>query len=221
MPNIIQNYLVFTRELEENNNKIWFDQNRDRYKQINENYKEWVGQLIFDISKFDDRLRFLTPNECTFRINRDYRFSKNKEPYKTHISAGFSHNGKAGYTAGYYFEISTQGIMMIAGGQYWVEPDVLYRIRREIDSNPVPLQEIIQDKQFIEFFGGLSKENILKTVPKGFDKNSIAIDILRHKNYIASQNVDVSNMDDNQIQETISKNIKILSPLVQYLRVMS
>lgn len=219
--NIIQNYLVFTNELEQNNNKIWFDDNRDRYKKLSEDYKNWIGELIFGVSEFDDRLRFLTPNECTFRINRDYRFSKNKEPYKTHISGGFNHNGKTGYTAGYYFEISIKGMLMVAGGQYWVEPDVLYRIRREIDSNPMPLQDIVQNPDFVDTFGGLSTDNILKTVPKGFDKNSLAIELLRYKNYIATCLVDINRLDDEQIKKIILEKLKTVSPLVKYLRTMS
>jgi uncharacterized protein (TIGR02453 family) len=160
----------------------------------------------------------LTPDECTFRINRDYRFSKNKEPYKTHLAGGFSHNGKAGHTAGYYFEIQPTGIAMSGGGQFWIEPDILYKIRREIHSNPVPLFDIIQSPDFIDTFGGLSQEHRLKTCPKGFDKHSHAIELLRYKNFIAFENFDISSQSDDQIQGEILKRITAVSSLVKYLR---
>jgi uncharacterized protein (TIGR02453 family) len=218
MPNLIQNYTAFLRDLDQNNNKIWFDQHRNTYKSLHEDYKNWIGELIPEVAKFDERLRFLTPSECTFRINRDYRFSKDKSPYKTHLAGGFSHNGKAGHTAGYYFEINCMGRLMVGGGQYWLEPDVLFRLRREIASNPVPLQDILEQPEFISHFGELSAEDRLKTCPKGFDKNSPAIELLKYKNYIAMKYLDVSQATDDEIKAIILDYLQAISELVKYLR---
>ena len=86
---IEKNTLQFLTDLKKNNTKEWFDANRKRYESAKEDVQNITGQLIKAIGVHDEDIAQLQVKECTFRINRDVRFSKNKAPYKSNISAIF------------------------------------------------------------------------------------------------------------------------------------
>jgi len=81
----------FFTELKINNDKLWFDLHRGPY----EDYV--LGAAKSFIVAMGTRLKELSPmiiadprtNKSLFRINRDMRFSKDKSPYKTHMSIIF------------------------------------------------------------------------------------------------------------------------------------
>jgi uncharacterized protein (TIGR02453 family) len=82
--------LSFLKVLKKNNNKTWFDNNRDKYLDAKNNFEEFVASLLSKMISIDEDLKDLLPKNCTFRINRDIRFSKNKTPYKINLSASFN-----------------------------------------------------------------------------------------------------------------------------------
>ena len=218
---MLAEYIQFAKEISQNNNKVWFDENRNRWDKIR---KEWPGviqEIIYEIAKFDTAIQFLQPKECIYRINRDVRFSKNKTPYKDYISAVFSPAGKKDGCIAYYFEITPDGFLRMGGGWWMVEPKRLLAVRNHIAENLDDITEfrnIIDDKVFQKTFNGLSDSNVLKTHPKGFAKDSINIDLLKHNNFtaIATQNLDFKT--DQELIKTLSKKFKIISPFIQILR---
>ena len=87
-------FLDFFKELAGNNHKDWFDLNRKRYEaNIKKTFEVFITDLITQINKHDEKIE-ITYKEAIFRINRDVRFSKNKEPYKLNRSAIISPKGK-------------------------------------------------------------------------------------------------------------------------------
>jgi len=83
----IQFALDFLKELAQHNHKDWMDANKKRYLQAKENVIELVAEILNEVSKFDPGVSNLEPKKTLFRINRDIRFSKNKDPYKTNFGA--------------------------------------------------------------------------------------------------------------------------------------
>ncbi len=79
--------ISFLKALKKNNNKPWFDKNREKYLIAKNNFEEFVNELLQKMVLLDDDLKDLTVKNCCFRINRDIRFSKNKTPYKINLSA--------------------------------------------------------------------------------------------------------------------------------------
>ena len=126
------NTIKFLKELQRNNNKPWFEQNRKTYEAAKVDLQKMVEALIPEIAKFDEPIGGLAVKDCTFRINRDVRFSKNKSPYKTNMAAYFSRGGKKASVAGYYFHCEP-GKSYAAGGFYSPMPPELAKIRQEID----------------------------------------------------------------------------------------
>jgi uncharacterized protein (TIGR02453 family) len=214
---MLQQYLNFLSELEKNNNREWFDVNRARYKALNEPFQLFAGELIHRIAEFDPQLKFLTPKDCTYRINRDIRFSNDKSPYKTHLGSAFSSGGKNGGFPGYYFELRSDGQIMIGGGWYMIDSPQLYKLRQTISEDAKPLLSILKNPEFKSTFGELNGEK-LKTTPKGFNSEDPQIELLRYKNYLAGHRINVSDLSDEQIADEIIKTFKVLSPLVLYLR---
>ena len=70
--------LKFLKDLQKNNNKPWFDANRKKYEQVKEDFLLLIEKIIPGIAAFDAPIALLKAKECTFRINRDVRFSKDK-----------------------------------------------------------------------------------------------------------------------------------------------
>lgn len=86
--------LDFLRDLERNNNRDWFHANKDRYETAKENVLQTVLYLTAEISKFDPAIKPFDPKKGLFRIARDTRFSKNKDPYKLNFGACINPEGK-------------------------------------------------------------------------------------------------------------------------------
>lgn len=214
---MLQDYIQFLSELNENNNKEWFDINRDRYKKLQEQFQEYVGEIILEIGKYDINIKYLTPKDCTFRINRDVRFSANKLPYKNQVSAGFHSGGKGAYTPGYYFQIDYDGNMMIAGGQWFIESKDMFLFRTKIDQKADQLREVLANKDFIKKYKELKGEK-LKTCPKGFSKDNPNLDLLVHKSYSSFYNLDIRNKTDESVKKEILLGFKVIAPLIQYAR---
>ena len=95
----------FLKELKKNNNKPWFDNHREKYLSAKVDFENFIGKLLQAMSAFDSDIKELLVKNCTFRINRDIRFSKDKTPYKTNMGASLNRGGKKSIFAGYYFHL--------------------------------------------------------------------------------------------------------------------
>lgn len=210
--------IPFLAEIKENNNLTWFEPNRPRYKKLQSQFNDLVTDLIVKIGQFDPAIQLLSAKECTFRINRDIRFSNDKSPYKSNMSAAFSPNSKNGSAPSYYLQINADGGMMVGGGEYLLEPSRLLMIRTAIAKDSKPLKKILNNPEFKRTFGELQGETLV-TSPKGFDKNHLDIELLKHKNYVTTVNFqDIQNWSDQEFVNQAVQTFKILSPLVKYLR---
>jgi uncharacterized protein (TIGR02453 family) len=178
--------LDFLKKLKKNNNKPWMDENREIYLHAKADFESFGQILINQIIAFDPAIDGIKVKDCTFRINRDVRFSKNKEPYKPNMGINIKLHGKKSKFAGYYLHVEP-GSCFVAAGCYGPEPDALKKIRQEIDYNIAQFEKIIKQSGFKKTFpNGLLKDGALVNVPKGYDKDSIAAEYLKLKHYIVS-----------------------------------
>ena len=91
----------FFRRLHDDNTREWFDAHRAEWIRVKGRFADFTGQLIEGIASFDPEVRGLRPQDCTYRIARDTRFSPDKSPYKTYIGAYIAPKGKKSGFAGY------------------------------------------------------------------------------------------------------------------------
>ena len=151
----MQHSINFLKKLKTNNTKEWFEKNKNTYLQAKEEFETLVDKLIKGLVKADKLISpELKAKDCTFRIYKDVRFSKDKSPYKTNMGASINPGGKKSLLAGYYLHMEPGG-SFLAGGVYMPQPDQLSAIRQEIDYNPKPLHSVLKSASFKKFFKGL------------------------------------------------------------------
>src|SRR3954468_16195940 len=111
---IAKESLQFLDDLRKNNNRDWFQSQKKRYETYKADYHALVSDFIKVMSTYDEKLESLNVKDCTFRINRDIRFSKDKSPYKMHMGIWMSAGQKNTNLTGYYIHIE-HGKSFIAG----------------------------------------------------------------------------------------------------------
>ena len=175
-----------------------------------------VEQLITGIATFDKPIGNLEAKNCTFRINRDVRFSKNKDPYKNNLAAYFNKDGKKGIGAGYYLHIEP-GKSFAAGGIWMPEPAVLAGIRQEIDYSFTEWKKIITGKSFTKIFTDGIKGEALTRPPKGYDENNPAIEYLKMKSFIVSISFTDTEVQNKNFTKEVAKTFNSMKPFIDFL----
>jgi len=193
----------FLKELKKNNNKEWFDSNRIRYIGLRKEFEHLINQVIAVIGQFDRQSAQTTASASIFRINRDIRFSNNKEPYKTNFGAFIARGGRKGINAGYYIHIEP-GECFLAGGIYMPSGPMLKAIRNEIFENLGEFKKIVESPEFIKHFGIELWGDRLISSPKGFPKEFEGLNYLKYKHYTVVK----SEPDSIYMKSTFMKEIK-------------
>lgn len=210
---------AFLTLLKKNNNKPWFDKNREKYTSAKNNFEEFVKSLIKLTSAFDDDIKLLEVKNCTFRINRDIRFSKDKTPYKTNMGASFNRGGKKSVYAGYYFHLEPGGKSFAGGGLWMPGPQELQKVRQEIDYCFPEFKKILNNTSFRRHYPGLemNKSEMLVNIPRGYDKNNPAGDFLKLKSFVATKNIPDSYLNLTSLPKEVAQAFKALMPLVKFM----
>lgn len=210
--------IAFLKDLKLNNHKEWFDANRKVYEAAKADYLQLVSHVLKGLIINDETLELLQPKDCTFRINRDVRFSKNKDPYKTNMGAGFSKGGKKMMLAGYYFHCEP-GASFIAGGMWMPMAPELKKVRQEIDYCFDEFKEIVTSKAFVKTFGGLEhgEDVMLKRAPKGYEEDNPAIEYLKLKSFIVSTPISDADLKSPKLVQKIVDACAQIQPLVYFI----
>ena len=208
--------LQFLRNLEKNNNREWFNENKTLYQEAQQDVISFVEKLIEEMVDFDEEMGKLEAKKSVFRIYRDTRFSKDKTPYKTNFGAGLG-MGKGNKISGYYLHIEP-GKSFLAGGVYKPEPSVLKTIRQEISAFGDEFKAILEQDEFRNYFRGLSVEDKLKKVPQGFEKDDKMAEYLKLKHFIVTHPIsDEQLLSENAVKE-FTKIFKAMKPLNDFLQ---
>jgi len=215
---IQQSTFNFLKKLKKNNQRDWFDKNKNLYLEAQADMEQLVEKLIAGLSSMDKRIGSdLEAKKCMFRIYRDTRFSKDKTPYKTHLSASINPGGKKEISPGYYVHIQP-GNSFVCGGIWMPPPPQLAAIRQEIDYNLDEFKKILGSKEFKKLFGALDPEDRLKTTPKGYAKDHPGIDLLQNKSFIVVHYIDDKKITSKSCMKTMHAALKAMLPLNLFLQ---
>lgn len=215
--------LRFLRALKRNNDRTWFEENRARYE------TSVLAPLRALVEEMDVRLAHFapeivgSPKRSIFRIHRDIRFSKDKRPYKTHAAFLLYHRdvggaGAAGRTmgaAGFYVHVEP-GNCFVGGGIYQPPPPLLRALRDAIAEDPAPLRRVLAARAFRERYGGLSDEQKLTRVPRGYAPDHPAADLLRHRSFTAWHELDDELVTSPTLPDELEASMRALLPLVRW-----
>jgi uncharacterized protein (TIGR02453 family) len=210
--------IKFLKDLKKNNNKPWFDANRNKYEEAKKDFGEFIQSIIDKHSKKDVSIKELKAKDCMFRINRDIRFSKNKTPYKTNMGASINRGGKKSIYAGYYFHL--EPAESFVGGGIWIPmPPELKKVRQEIDYNLDEFKKIVSSKKFKSVYGELYKgEDVsLSKIPQGFEKDNPAADYLKLKSFLAMKKFKESEITSKDLEKSVLEAFDALQPLIVFI----
>ena len=215
MATISKSNFDFLKKLKKNNNREWFNANKEEYLKQHQNTIDFADALLAELSKHD-HIETPTGKKSLFRIYRDVRFSKDKSPYKTHWAGGFRRATRE-LRGGYYFHIEP-GNTMLGGGFWSPNKEDLQRIREDIAADDSELRKILNSKPFKETFGELEGEQV-KTCPKGFDKEHPAVDLLRYKQFIISKKFTDEEVLSDDFVIKVNEVFKKMRPFFDYMSV--
>lgn len=218
MKQIKQSTLDFLSDIKVHNEREWFMKNRSRYDDAKADYEAFVQAVIDAVAGFDPILRGLEVKSCTYRINRDIRFSNDKTIYKSHLGAFIVKGGKKNGDryAGYYIHVEPGGNSMLAGGAYIPPMPWLTSIRENIADNGEKFVRIIKDKKLAGYYGELEGEK-LKSAPKGYGRDHPYIEYLRMKSYLVTRIFTDKEVTSRDWFEKVIEGCRIMKPLNDFL----
>lgn len=209
-----KNLFTFLETLNANNSKDWMDEHRDWYEQVKKDYILWLEDLDVQLSKIDDDYYPTPGKKAINRINNNLLFHPNKPTYKDHFGAGLDKRPKTG---DFYIHLGIEEIF-VAGGFYKPKSEILKSIRSAIDYNGDEFKEILNEKKFEQYFGGLIEDDDkLKTSPKGFSQDHKHIDLLRYKSFAVMKDFNRDIVLSESFQDEIIKAYKLMLPFRHYL----
>jgi len=199
----------FLKQLEKNNNRVWFAENKAEYDSIAKENKIFFNQIYSNLEEYDK-----LSNLHILRINRDIRFSKDKTPYKNNFGVSLARK-KPMLRGGYYIHLEPNNSFV--GGGFWnPESDDLLRIRREFEINDSEIRKITTEETFVKYFGELEGKGV-KTAPKGFDKNHHAIDLIKKKQFIVRRKFSDKEVFSDDFQKEIIATFLSMRPFFDYM----
>ncbi len=212
----------FLSELKNNNHRAWFVMNRPRYDILRTEFLDTVTQLIAAIAVFDPEVRHCNPKKALFRINRDVRFSSNKEPYKTVFSAAIVPKDLRRPSEGggpcYYMHIDGEGKLHFGGGEYMPPAHRLRGIRQHIVADPDGFEKVLQNNTLRDVYGALQEEHKLMRVPKPYDAASPHAEYLKLKSFFVWAEIPLQLNAPEQLLPDLVSNFKAALPLISWLR---
>ncbi|MCB9307619.1 MAG: DUF2461 domain-containing protein [Lewinellaceae bacterium] len=210
-------FLQFLYELSQNNNRDWFEKNKKRYESsVKKPFEETVGAVLERIRSFEPGFT-ATPKDCIFRIYRDTRFSADKTPYKTHVGAVLTSQGRKNMDQpGYYLHIEF-GNLMLGGGAYFLNKEPLRKVRTAIMQDSGTFRDLVGNKEFIEKFSEIKGEKN-KVMPPEFKEAVKSEPMLAHKQFYFMAEIDPENVLRPDFPDFAATYFKAGKPLNDFFR---
>lgn len=214
-----KDFFVFFKELKANNERAWFEENKQRYKDsVVAPLSDFITAMAPRVAKISKHIvADPRPNGGSmFRIYRDVRFAKDKSPYKTHAGVHFRHAlGRHAHVPGYYMHFATDEVFF--GGGIWMpEPDALGKIRRAIAGEPKAWKKVVEDKTFAAAFNGIDGE-ALSRPPKGFDAEHPYIGDIKRKSFFAMTESTPKVAQSPALLDEVEKSFRAAKPLMKFV----
>lgn len=216
----MEELLDFFRRLDANNNRAWFDEHRGEWMRVKRSITRLTEELIAGISMIDPAVHGVRPQDCTFRIARDTRFSKDKSPYKNWLGIYVAPRGKNSGYAGYYLHIAPNedrliGQHMLVSGLYCPEPVVLRSVREEILDHGDEMQRQIEAAAAHGY--ALDRSNSLKRTPVGFPAGTPHDELLRLKDIYLSKPLSEEFLLADHLAERVVEALRPMVPFVEQI----
>jgi uncharacterized protein (TIGR02453 family) len=217
-PHFGRELIKFLKDLRANNNREWFQANKQRYEKVVRD------PLLRFVADFGPRLAKISPHFVAdprpmggslFRIYRDTRFSRDKSPYKTAAALHFRHEkAKDVHAPGFYLHLEPGNVF--AGVGIW-RPDAatLGQIRSVIVENPAKWKRAKTAKSFTDRYE-LAGES-LKRAPKAYDPDHPLIEDLKRKDFVAFTQFKEADLFRAGFLGEYAKTARAAKPFMEFL----
>ena len=212
----MEQILSFLGSLAGNNNRGWFNDNKNVYQDALDRFRGFIHDVLNGITQLDPSLADLDAKDTIFRIYKDVRFSKDKLPYKTHFGAWMTKGGRKSTDAGYYFHLEP-GNCFMGAGVYMPPKEQLQLIRQEIVFNPSSYLDLIGDLILKQGYERGGSEDKLKKGPAGFPIDFEYMEEIKYKHYIYSKYYKDTDVLKENFIESLVADFGGLIPYVNYL----
>ncbi len=206
--------LQYCADLSVNNDRAWFHENHARYEKVRADFLDLLEQLRFVIARaapaLADDILPMQARDWMYRIARDMRFYKNRPPYDPSFRAYISMDRKSWLPIGYFLRIEP-GNSCFGTGLWCETPEDLARLRGYMQYHCEELTELLQ-KSRLKLSG-----DKLKKVPKGFDPDDPAAELLKHKNWmVMAEFPDEKLTTDEEFCKLIYRLVRRMEPVRQF-----
>ena len=207
----------FLRGLKRNNNREWFEARRAIFE------RELKKPMLAVIERVTDAMTEFAPahvrpaQRSMMRIYRDTRFSADKTPYKTHVSAWWTHAGLEKTSGGgYYFHFSPAEVV-IAAGIYMPAREQLLAIRLQLLEEHAEFRRLLNDKKLRKLMDIDLDRAALTRPPKGFSADHPGIDLIRQQQWgVLARLPGEAALDKNLVNEIVTR-FRLAAPIVNFL----
>ncbi|MBO4992888.1 MAG: DUF2461 domain-containing protein [Alistipes sp.] len=183
----MKDIINFLEELAANNDRAWFEANRDRYKAVKSRMDAVAKDFIEAVAAFDPSVEGVQVKDATYRIYRDTRFTKDKSPYKTWFGVYVCPRGKRSGFSGYYMHVEPENdYYMLCTGAYCPTPGEVKSIREEIMTEGENFVETIRAARGFE----IDWTTAYKRMPQGWSADDPHSEYYRLRNYLLVKVVD-------------------------------
>lgn len=204
-------------ELEQNNNKAWYDANKDRLNTVAR--APFAGMLGIVTALLEGSSTPMQGSaKSMFRQYRDVRFSKDKTPYKATVSGLLTASGDKKDGGGVVYAQIEPGGGFVGAGFHNLPTAELSLIRDRIIAEPEVFAEI---RSGLEAKGlPLKFDNTLSSMPRGYAQHADhpQADALKLKSFLVSEEQHKSVWISGDIVERMVAVSEAVGPLLRFGR---
>lgn len=217
MENNYKIVLDFLKDLNKNNSKEWMDANRTKYLKAKECWLTEVQNILSMLCKFDnDHFSRFDPKNCISRITNNRMYNADLPIYKNFFT--FSVMDKSDIFSPLHISIGTEN-SFVGCGYHNPDKQTLTNIRDAIDYDGQTFKEILENKKFKSFFGGLNTfTEPLKTSPKGYAKYHPFVEYLRFKSFVVAKDLTEKEVTSESFIDIVEQSYILTEPFREYLK---
>lgn len=183
----MKDIINFLEDLADNNDRTWFEANRDRYKAVKSRMDAVAKDFIEAVAAFDPSVEGVQVKDATYRIYRDTRFTKDKSPYKTWFGVYVCPRGKRSGLSGYYMHVEPdQNHYMLCTGAYCPTAGEIKSVREEIMTEGDAFVETIRQAEGFD----IDWSTAYKRMPQGWSAEDPHSEYYRLRNFLLVKLID-------------------------------
>lgn len=210
--------LRFLAELERNNTRDWFNENKPRYEaEVLDRSLAFIQAMQVPLEKISAHFQAVPKRMggSLMRVYRDTRFGKDKTPYKTNIGIQFRHElAKDVHAPGFYLHIDPQRVF-VGAGMWRPAAPALAKIRARIADQPDDWTKARDNPAFRRQFE-LGGESLVRP-PRGYASDHPLLTDLRRKDFIAVSELTHAQVLEPRFLRQVAALFKTAAPLMTFL----